>query len=315
MSTHHHAHHEQRALKFSLYGVLFFVVLAITFALLTKSDAILFDGVFSLIGFCMTLVTLKVARLAERPDDDQFHFGYTAMEPTLNLFKSLIVITTCVFALVGAVNRLLAGGNPAEYGIAVIYGVLATTGCFTVSWLMYHSSQDYRSDLVQVEAKTWLVDGLLSASVLLGFIVAWFIQYSSWSHLAPLVDPVLLIVLVLLALPIPGKILWDSLKEVIAMAPPDHVVQDIEERLLEGLQTVNTQHLVLRVSKRGRVTYLLVHVIVGEDFAVSDIAELDSIRRQCESRLKDWNPQIIMDMLFVRDRALAGLTAGAQPES
>jgi cation diffusion facilitator family transporter len=310
MTTHHHAHNEQRALKFSLYGVLFFVVLAIAFAILTKSDAILFDGVFSLIGFCMALVTLKVARLAERPDDDQFHFGYTAMEPTLNLFKSLIVITTCVFALVGAVNRLLAGGNPAEYGIAVIYGVIATAGCFTVAWLMYRSSQDYRSDLVQVEAKTWFVDGLLSASVLIGFIVAWLVQQSSWAHLAPLVDPLLLIVLVVLALPIPGKIMWDSLKEVIAMAPPEHVVQDIEDRLLDALQAVDTEHVELRVSKRGRVTYLLVHVIVGDDFIVSDISELDSIRRHCEVKLKGWNHQIMVDMLFIRDGELAGV-AGA----
>lgn len=305
MTTHHHAHNEQRALKFSLYGVLFFVLLGIGFALLTKSDAILFDGVFSLIAFCTALVTLKVARLAERPDDDQFHFGYTAMEPTLNLFKSLIVIVTCVFALVGAVNRLLAGGNPAEYGLAVVYGVVATLGCFFISWLMYRSSQDYRSDLVKVEAKTWFVDGLLSGSVLLGFITAWFVEQSEWAHLAPLVDPILLIIIVLLALPVPGTIMLESLKEVIAMAPPEHVVDDIENRLLEALSQENTEHVELRVSKRGRVTYLLVHVVVGDGFAVGDVSELDRIRKRCEQQLKAWNPQILMDMLFIRDRELA----------
>lgn len=305
MTTHSHAHSEQRALKFSLYGVLLFVLLAIGFALLTKSDAILFDGIFSLIAFCTALVTLKVARLAARPDDDQFHFGYTAMEPTLNLFKSLIVIVTCVFALVGAVNRLLAGGNPAAYGLAVVYGVFATAGCFAVSWLMYRGSRDYRSDLVQVEAKTWFVDGLLSASVLLGFIAAWALEHSGMAHLAPLVDPILLIAIVLLALPVPGKIMLDSFKEVIAMAPPVHVVDEIEGRLLQALGDVACEHVELRVSKRGRVTYLLVHVVVADRFVVRDIAELDTIRKHCESELKSWNPQLLMDMLFVRDAVLA----------
>lgn len=306
MNIKSHAHSEQRALKLSLYGVVFFVVLAIAFAVLTKSDAILFDGIFSLIAFCTSLLTLKVAHLAERPDDEQFHFGYTAMEPTLNLFKSLIIIVTCVFALVSAVNRLLAGGNHAEYGIAVIYGAVATVGCFSVAWLMYRSGQDYRSDLVQVEAKTWLVDGILSGSILLGFVAAWWLEDSQWSQFAPLVDPVLLIALVLLALPIPASIMFDSLKEVIAMAPPEDVVNEIEGRLLQTLRDVRTEHVELRVSKRGRVTYVLVHVVVAEDFRVTEISELDSIRKACEMRMKAWNSHIVLDMLFIRDKELAG---------
>ena len=306
MATRSHAHHEQRALKLSLYGVLCFVVLGIGFALITKSDAILFDGVYSLIAFCMAIVTLKVARLAQRPDDDKFHFGYTAMEPTLNLFKSLIVIVTCVFALTGAVNRLLAGGNQAEYGLAIVYGVISTTGCFYIAWRMRRSSMDYRSDLVGVEAKTWFVDGLLSFAVLLGFIVAWSLELSGLGHYAPLVDPLLLITLVVLALPIPAKILFDSLKEVVAMAPPEDVVDEIENQLLETLTDVSTEHVELRVSKRGRVTYLLVHVVVADDFEVRGIAALDQIREKSESELKQWNPEIVMDMLFVRDRELAG---------
>jgi cation diffusion facilitator family transporter len=306
MATRTHAHNEQRALKLSLYGVLFFVVLGIGFALATKSDAILFDAVYSLIAFCMAILTLKVARLAQRPDDEKFHFGYTAMEPTLNLFKSLIVIVTCVFAFTGAVNRLLAGGNQAEYGLAIVYGVVSTTGCLYIAWRMRRSSKDYRSDLVRVEAKTWFIDGLLSFGVLLGFIAAWSFEQSGLGHYAPLVDPLLLITLVVLALPIPAKIMFDSLKEVVAMAPPEHVVDEIENELLETLKDVSTEHVELRVSKRGRVTYLLVHVVVADDFEVRDIAALDQIRKKSESDLKQWNPEIVMDMLFVRDRDLAG---------
>ena len=58
-----HARSEQKALRFSLYGIIGFVVLALGFALLTNSDAILFDGIYSLIAFCVTLLTIKVAKL------------------------------------------------------------------------------------------------------------------------------------------------------------------------------------------------------------------------------------------------------------
>lgn len=141
------------------------------------------------------------------------------MEPTLNLFKSLIVIVTCVFGIVSAANRLAAGGNPAAYGLAVIYGAVATVGCFTVAWIMHRRRRDFHSDLVVVDVRTWFVDGLLSGSVMVGFAGAWWLAQSPWPQYAPLVDPILLMALGIAVLPIPGKIMLDSLREVIHIAP------------------------------------------------------------------------------------------------
>ena len=235
MPAHNQAKREQQALLISLYGVVFFIVLALGFAVYTKSGAILFDGIYSLIAFATALVTLKVAKLAEKPDDELFHFGYTSLEPTLNLFKSLIVIIACVYAGVEALQRLLTGGTEAEYGWAIVYGVLSTVGCFVVAAILKKMGRDTRSGLLSVEAKTWFVDGLLSCSVLVGFIAAWLISQTSYSEYAPYVDPLLLIILVLLALPIPGRILVDSLKEIVLMAPPAELVDEIQQKLNELL--------------------------------------------------------------------------------
>ena len=256
---------ERKALKFSLFGVLAFIALALGFAVITGSDAILFDGIFSLVGFCMTLLTLKVAQWVERPDDDRFHFGYAAMEPTLNLFKSLTIIVICVFAFIGALERLLQGGTPTEYGWAVVYGFFATVGCFLVSWYMYRKSAVARSELVLVEAKNWFVDGMLSGSIFFGFISAFLLQKFELGEYAPLVDPSLLMLLVVLSLPIPAKVMWDSLKEVLDMAPHDELVQELESRLMASLNEVDTEHVEFRVSKQGRSIYVLVHVVVAEE--------------------------------------------------
>lgn len=150
------------------------------------------------------------------------------MEPTLNLFKALLIIVVCVYAGVEATRRLIAGGNPAEYGLAVFYGAASTVGCFTVAWLMARASKETRSDLVAVEAKTCLMDGLLSSAVFVGFLGAWWLEHSSWPHYAPLVDPVLLITIVILALPVPLGILRDSLKEIVGMAPSEPLVDEID---------------------------------------------------------------------------------------
>ncbi|MBB3166894.1 cation diffusion facilitator family transporter [Simiduia aestuariiviva] len=295
---------EQKALRISLVGVVFFVVLALGFAIFTKSDAILFDGIYSLISFATALLTMRVAKLAERPDDDQFHFGYTTLEPTLNLFKSLITIVVCVYAAVEATQRLLAGGTEAAYGWAVVYGCLATSGCFVVALLLRKYGRDCRSDLVNVESKAWFVDSLLSASVLLGFLFAWGLTKTEYAHWAPYVDPILLIGIILLALPIPGRIFLDSLREIIVMAPPESVVDEIGERLRPTLAVVPHELIEYRVNKRGRNTYLLVHVLVAADFKLQSIEALDDIRRESSRQMKAWNPEIVMDVLFVRDKSL-----------
>ena len=296
---------EQKALRFSLYGIVGFVVLALGFAILTNSDAILFDGIYSLIAFCVTLLTLKVAKLAERPDDERFHFGYTSIEPTLNLFKALFILVACVYAAVEAIKRLLAGGNSAEYGLAVFYGAASTVGCFTVAWMMSRASKQSRSDLVAVESKTWLMDGLLSCTVFFGFLGAWWLERSPWPGYAPLVDPILLITIVTLALPVPLGILRDSLREIVLMAPSEPLVDEIEQRLLDSLSDVDYDHVELRVTKRGRNTYVLVHIVVGDTFAITSVAGLDEIRNRSERALKGWNPEIVIDMLFVKDPQLA----------
>lgn len=301
-----HEKKEKRLLTLSFYVAGLFVFIALGFALITHSGAILFDGIYSLISFFMALLTLKVANLVQMPDDDRFHFGYTAIEPTLNLFKSLIIIATCLYAVVGSISSLIAGGNSAEYGMAMIYGAIATISCFAVSGYMKHQGGSLRSDLVGVDARTWFVDGVLSASILLGFCAAYFIEKTSFSIYAPLIDPILLILLGTAILPIPSKIMLDSLKEVINKAPSEAVTAVIEKKLKQTLLAVPYEHVEVRISKRGRDLYMLVHIIVDESFSVATISELDDIRISCEAAMREWDPSIIMDILFIKDPRLAG---------
>jgi predicted Co/Zn/Cd cation transporter (cation efflux family) len=171
---------------------------------------------------------------------------------------------------------------------------------------MKRRSEHFLSDLVGVEAKTWFVDGLLSGSILIGFLGAWWLEHSTLSQYATRVDPILLIILGLAVLPIPGKIMIESLKEVINQAPPQAVIHEIEKRLKKSLSEVSYDHVELRVSKRGRDLYLLVHIVVSESFGHQTIKQLDEIRRSSEQEMRQWNPAVIMDMLFVNDPRLAG---------
>jgi predicted Co/Zn/Cd cation transporter (cation efflux family) len=104
---------------------------------------------------------------------------------------------------------------------------------------------------------------------------------------------------------VPLGILRDSLKEIVLMAPSEPLVDEIEQRLLDSLGDVDYDHVELRVTKRGRNTYVLVHIVVSDAFTITSVAGLDEIRNRSERALKGWNPEIVIDMLFVKDPQLA----------
>ncbi len=76
---------EKRAIHITMLGNVGMALLGITFALFTRSEAILLDGVFSGINFLISLISLRVAHIIRRPDDQYYPFGYAIFEPLLNL--------------------------------------------------------------------------------------------------------------------------------------------------------------------------------------------------------------------------------------
>lgn len=299
------SHIEQQALKISIIATLFFVVLGLGFAFYTKSDSILFDGIYSFIALCISIITLKVSKLAELPDDDVFHFGYTQFEPLINVFKALFILAACAFALFSAVQSLLSGGNPVKFGFAVIYGMIASSGCFAAGSYLKYKAKKTNSGLLQVDAAEWLIDGLISFAVLVGFVVGFALQQTKWHDMTPFVDPVLLILITIFALPVPIKILLSNVREIIFMAPPDSIVNQIEEQLKKATRAIPLEGYEFRVAKQGRQTFLQVHLMVSDEFHFNTVADLDAIREKMNQQILDFNPEIVMDVLFIKNKKWA----------
>jgi len=296
---------EQRALKVSIVSTLFLVALGLGFAFYTQSNSILFDGVYSFIALCVSIITLKVSKLAEQPDDDVFHFGYTQFEPLVNVFKALFILAACVFAIFSAVQSLLSGGNPLKFGLAVIYGIAASSSCFAVGSYMKYKAKKTNSGLLQADAAEWLVDGFISFAVLAGFVVGFALQQTKWHDMTPFVDPILLLLITIFALPVPIKILLSNVREIIFMAPPDSFVNQIEEQLEKATRHIPLKGYEFRVAKQGRQTFLQVHLMVSDTFHFNTVADLDAIREKMNQQILEFNPEIIMDVLFIKNKKWA----------
>jgi cation diffusion facilitator family transporter len=292
---------ERRALRVSVVGSLFLAVIGFGFAMQTHSDAILLDAVVSLIGLGVSILTLFMARLVELPSDETFPFGYAHFEPILNVFKSLIMVTICVFALVASIGSILHGGKTVAAGVAVIYALISTFCSVVVGLYMHHSSRQTASTLIAVDAKAWLLDGVISAAVLLTFMSMYLLEESRWAHYLPYMDSGLVAILVICALPVPLKILKDNMREVLSMAPPSALQERIRQQVLQALEGQEYEGIHLRTMKQGRQITVFVHITLGRDFVLGSIVTLDRIRTRIAKKLQGYDSNIGIQAVFIGD--------------
>ena len=297
---------ERKGLRVSIVGALVMAVVGIGFALATRSDAIMLDGVFSAIGFLMALLTLRVASLAILPDDDRFHFGYSHFVPLLNVLKAVMMIVLCTFAFFSAVDSILSGGRSLPLGMAVLYGIAATIGCGAIALSLRRAAHKSQSVLVAVDYRSWMIDTLMSSAVLLSFVVGYFVSQTNFAEYVDYLDPGLVALLCLLALPIPFKTLLGNAREVLLYAPDPEITKEVERRVDEAIADIpHDGPAVVRLLKMGGNLTVLVHVILPEDFAIGSVQQLDDARSKIQSALGKMELRCYLDVVFTGDRSAA----------
>ncbi len=295
---------EQRAIKVSITGAAIFAVIGLSYGLYAHSQSILFDGIYSTISLVMSLLTLWVSKLVVRPDDERFQFGYTHLEPLLNVIKALIISATCIYALTEAVSTLLSGGRQVALKAAVTYAALSAVGTLLFGSIIHRYAKKTGSRLAAVDATDWLFDCLLSLGILSGFGVAYLIQDGPYGYLVNYLDPLLVIIMVLLFLPIPVRIFRQNLREVLYLAPEQKLQQNIRNQVESALQEEGIDRCHLRMAKSGRELNLSVYVMVDDGFEIEGVQQLDDIRTRIAKKLepiKKQNHSLWLDILFTGD--------------
>lgn len=277
---------EQRAIKFSILGAAAFAVIGLGYGLYTHSQSIMFDGVYSCISLIMSGLTLWVSKLVVRPDDDRFQYGYTHLEPLLNVIKSVIISGTCIYAVTEAVSSVLDGGRLVDLSAAITYACISTFGTLLFGGIIYFYAEKVNSKLAKIDAIDWLFDSLLSSGILAGFFIAYMVRESEWAVYIPYLDPMLVILLVLFFMPIPIKIFRENIREVLVLAPSKKLQQQLRDTVEQSLEALGLGVCHLRMAKIGREFNLNVYVMVEEPLKAENVPGLDEVRQRIADDLK-----------------------------
>lgn len=292
---------ERKALILSAIGALIMAFLGFSFAVLTRSEALMLDGLFSLLGFFMALGAIRISRLVYEPGDSNFQFGYAGFEPLFNVVKGLVIVFISLLAFYSSVMVILSGGREINVGWAVIYAVIVATSCFVVFAVLTRVASKTGSSLVKVDAKNWLLDGLITVAVLIGFLVAYLIEDTRWDWIIPYADPAVVLVLVALSLPIPYLIIQEGLKELLLGAPDAELQQQLRQELGTELIESGYKNHKLRIAKTGRMIYISIFVLLQSKHIDPAVTEQDVMRKTLSRAISDFYPDVEVDLFFTRD--------------
>ena len=296
---------EARALMVSGAGALLLAVLGITFAFQSASEALLLDGIVSGLGFIMALVTLKVSRMVRRPDDEVFQFGYAHFAPLINVIKALMMSLLCAFAGISALVTLVDGGQPLAVGSALLYAVLATLIGIGLYLYLSKAARRSASPLVALDAKAARMDMLLSAIVLVSFVLGWLAMRTDLSPWVVYLDPGLVLLLCVLVLPVPLKILWENGREALLLAPDVELQQSVRSVIREALQDFPVEDHRLRMLKLGNVLAVTLHLQPSPSLRIGGVRDLDKVRFAIEEALATLDYDVGLNVMFVEDMRLA----------
>ncbi|WP_110675496.1 cation transporter [Salinicola sp. RZ23] len=293
---------EQRILTLSIAATLVVSALGVSLGLISGSEAILFDGVFSSIDAAMSMLALAVTRLVMRESTRRFQLGYWHLEPMAAAFNGAVLVLLCFYAFLNALGTWLKGGSEPQLGLALGYAVAVSLICFTLFFCERQLNRRARSEFVRIDLQNWLMAGLITSALLIAFLLAWAMEGTRYAGWIPYVDTTLVMLLTLVFVPIPLRIVYRAMREVLMVAP-SRLDSEVRAAMAPVMRREGLLAFDSYVAKSGRVYTIEVHILTTPEFARDGgIAVCDEIRAEIAAGLSMPAEQRWFTVAFTADQ-------------
>ncbi|WP_100372952.1 cation diffusion facilitator family transporter [Bacillus sp. FJAT-45037] len=296
---------EKGLLKLSVYGALLFGILGVVWGLIIDSQMILFDGAYSFISVALSILSLVGASFIQKKDEKRFPFGKEVIEPIIIIAKYAVILVLCLIAIISSSYDLFTGGRNVVASHALAYSVLSTIGCYIVWFFLAKQEKRKPSGFIVAEKKQWLMDMLLSVAVLIGFLIATLLTYTSYAAVVVYVDPLMVLLVSLYCLKLPYVMIRDHVKEVLEMSPAPQIQSQINDLVKQTEIEYKFVDSITRTSKVGEKLYIEIDFILDAKSKAQTVIEHDQIREKIDRNITDLNYTLWLTISFTQDRKWA----------
>ena len=285
-------------IKLSMTGSILLSLSAIIMALVAKSQAVLLDGLYTFITLIMAFISLKVIALVKTPETKERPFGYMAMEPFLNLIKCLVMLVLLIMFLVSNIQELCTGGRVISLNLITLYIFICLVIYAIIIFLLSKCEKKINSSILKLEIKNWRIDALLTLGIAVALVLAIILFKMGYKQILPYVDPVIVIILIVVSLPVPLKVFLTELRRLLLISKEN----DIETEVITQIQPVTREYGLSNIQvwslKSGRTLYIFLYLDLEDE--QTTVKHLDKIRSKIFHELSKFYSDFWADIIFTR---------------
>jgi cation diffusion facilitator family transporter len=271
---------ERAALRWSIAATAALGAVAVAWGIAVRSQMILFDGVYAVLGLIVSWALLRASTIAAEPPTARYPFGREAITPLAIGVQGIVLLATMAYAVVEAIYTIRAGGSDVATGWALTYAVV--TAAASIAFWLWIRVPHGTSDLLASEEADWRVGTLRSVGMIGGFALIGVLDGSRWSAQAPYIDSAMVLVTCLVCVRTPVRMIRTTVSELLERAPDATIQTQVDAIVADVGGAYRVDEHRVRVVKVGAKLYVEVEAVAEPQLTIADEHNL---RQHLERRL------------------------------
>lgn len=293
-------------LLLSVIFALLFALSGIIIGILVQSEMILFDGLYSLISFSLSLLSIFALRFKTRASVKSYPFGVNNVDSLVIIAKFTVILMVVIASMSTSLMTMVQGGNHPNFGIGIAYALISTVICALVTYLLQRSYKKTSDPLMKAEASQWLFDSVTSLSVFISFVLAQLmLRQNMYVHLVPYIDPMLVIILGFYLSTTPLKQIAIQIKILLEKAPNEKVMKQLNAIVKQVEKKYGFQESFVRASQGNQSLVLEIDFVVSKTSCDLTVLQQDMIREHIAKSIRKLPYEPWVTISFTTDRKWA----------
>ena len=228
--------------------------------LLTNSVGLLSDALESVVNLVAAIVALIALKIASRPADDDFTFGYTKAEFFASGFEGTMILVAAGSIAITAVPRFINPQPLEQVSLGLVVSSVAAVVNLVVSRILTTAGKRYHSITLVADARHLMTDVLTTVGVLVGIAL---VALTGWLRL----DPILALLVALNILITGIGLVRHSALGLMDAALPAHDLQEVREAL-QSFEKQGVKFHALRTRSAAARGFVSMHILVPGDWSI-----------------------------------------------
>lgn len=269
----------------------------------TKIEALFLDANFSLISALSCVAAILISKNSKKTSKT-FPHGHFLFEPLYAILKSLFIFGLLISATISSAIKAIdyfqyGAGEKIIIGPVIPYEIVMVILCFGLSLYSRYKNKSINnvSTMLDAEAKSNFVDGILSAGIGIGaVIIALIDETDPFSFLLYTGDIIITMILVLCSVKKPVQLLKEGFIELSYGVLTDEAITQPIKKVIQQYVPTGTELSNCNIRKIGtsfRVSIYLSYQT--ESVCVKELSEKKAcIEKELSSRYSNLNVNFIL---------------------